>query len=257
MSELSKRTTTEAAASFGPRAILLLPIGSTEPHGPHLPLDTDVTIARAQALRAAERLCELGVVASVLPAVPYGVTNYTEGFAGRISIRPGTLWALVDDVLNAIAQEGARQVVLVNGHLEPAHVEVLRGVVLDHATRAPGRVHALFADVTRRKHAQRLDAEFQSGDCHAGSYETSLVQFADPASVREELRRELPGVRIDLLAKMRTGITTFRAAGAEHAYCGDPRAASAEHGRELVELLAEIVVDLAREHWPDLFLPRA
>lgn len=257
MTELSKRTTTEAAACFGPATIFLLPIGSTEPHGPHLPLDTDVTIARAQALRAAERLGELGVAAAVLPAVPFGVTNYTEGFAGRISIRPGTLWALVDDVLNALAQEGARQVVLVNGHLEPAHVEVLRGVVLDHATRAPGRAHALFADVTRRKHAERLDAEFRSGDCHAGSYETSIVQFADPGAVREDVRRALPSVRIDLLAKMRDGITTFRAAGAVRAYCGDPGAASAEHGRELVELLAGIVVDLAREHWPDLFVPRA
>jgi len=253
MTDLAKLTSPEAAACFQARSIVLFPIGSTEPHGPHLPLDTDVTIALAQARRAAELLHEHGVPAFVVPPIAYGVTNYTEGFPGRVSLRPGTLWALVEDVLRALEQEGVRQIVLVNGHLEPAHVEVLRGVVLDHAVRSVHRAEAVLADVTRRKNAARLGTEFQSGDCHAGSYETSLVQHADPGAVREDARRGLAPVKIDLIAKMKVGITTFAAAGASQAYCGDPRAASAEAGRALTEELARIVVDLARERWPDLF----
>lgn len=254
MVDLAKLTSPDSERCFHARSIALIPIGSTEPHGPHLPLDTDVTIACAQARRAAERCEALGVTAFVLPPIAYGITNYTEGFRGRVTVRPGTLWALLDDVIVALEQEGVRQVVLVNGHLEPAHVQVLRGVVLDHAQRGPGKAHALFADNTRRKQAEKLGAEFQSGDCHAGSYETSLVLAADAASVRTERIAELPPLRIDLIEKMKAGVTTFAAAGATRGYCGDPRAATAAEGEVLLDSLADIVVDLARETWPDLFV---
>src|SRR5688572_18804000 len=102
MTDLAKLTWPEAAVRCRARTIAILPTGATEPHGPHLPLDTDVTIALAQARRAAQRLAELGVSALVLPPLAYGVTNYTTGFAGRVTLRPGTLWALVEDVVDAL-----------------------------------------------------------------------------------------------------------------------------------------------------------
>lgn len=252
MSEWAKCTWIEARELLSDKTVALLPIGCTEPHGPHLPLDTDVTIALAQARRAAELLGEAGVPAIVLPPISYGVTNYTDGFAGRVTIRPGTLWALIEDVITAVEQEGVRQVVLVNGHLEPAHVAVLRGVVLDHAVRANAKAQAILADVSRRRWAATLGEEFQSGDCHAGRYESSLVLHADPASVRPS-RAALAPVKIDLLEKMNAGVTTFREAGATQAYCGDPAAASAAEGRELVDRLARVVLESARETWPELF----
>src|SRR5688572_19969204 len=104
MTDLAKCTWPEARELLGPRTVALLPIGSTEPHGPHLPLDTDVTIALAQARRAAARLGELGVTAVVLPAIAYGITRFTEGFAGRVTLRPGTLWALLEDLVLALEQ---------------------------------------------------------------------------------------------------------------------------------------------------------
>ena len=93
--ELAKRTWPEARALFARDPIALLPIGATEPHGPHLPLDSDVTIALAQARAAAALLEERGVPALVLPPLAYGLTRYTEGFEGRVTLRPGTLWALL------------------------------------------------------------------------------------------------------------------------------------------------------------------
>ena len=101
MSELAKLTWQEARERFHARSVALLPIGATEPHGPHLPLDTDVTIARAQSLRAAERLGEEGVAALVLPPLSYGLTHYTDGFEGRVTLRPGTLWNLLEDVVES------------------------------------------------------------------------------------------------------------------------------------------------------------
>jgi creatinine amidohydrolase len=253
MTDLAKRTWTEAEALLGPRTVALLPIGSTEPHGPHLPLDTDVTIALAQARRAAERLAESGVEAVVLPPLAYGLTNYTAGFAGRVTIRPGTLWALCEDIVVALEQQGVRQVVFANAHLEPEHVRVLRGVALDHAERGPGRAQVVFPDNTRRRWAETLGEEFQGGDCHAGRYESGLVLAAAPEDVREDERRALAPVAIDLLTKMKTGVRSFREAGATEAYCGDPAAASAGEGREMLERLADMTVQCAREAWPDLF----
>jgi creatinine amidohydrolase len=253
MTDLAKLTSPEAQPLFSPRSIAIVPIGSTEPHGPHLPLDTDVTIAVAEARRAAEKLEKLGVSAFVLPPIAYGITNYTSGFAGRVTIRPGTLWALLEDIVNALEQQDVRQIVFANGHLEPEHVKVLRGVALDHVQRAKGKAAVLFADNTRRRFAETLGDEFKSGDCHAGRYESSLVLAADPESVRESERKKLAPVAIDLLAKMKSGITTFLEAGAEQCYCGDPRAASAKEGEQWIDRLADMIVVSARETWPDLF----
>lgn len=253
MVDLAKRTWPEAKELFGPRTIAILPIGSIEPHGPHLPLDTDITIAAAQARRAAEKLERARITTVVLPPLAYGLTNYTDGFAGRVTIRPGTLWALVDDIVCALEQQDVRQVVLANAHLEPAHVQVLRGVALDHPARGKGKAQVVFPDNSRRKIAETLGEEFRSGDCHAGRYESSLVMAADPDAVREAQRRELPAVSIGLIEKMKAGVTSFKAAGADQAYCGDPAAATRAEGEDLIERLADTIVLASREAWPDLF----
>lgn len=253
MTDLAKRTWPEAAELFGPRTVAILPIGSTEPHGPHLPLDTDVTIAVAMSKSTEARLEKLGVPCVLLPAVAYGLTNWTSGFAGRVTLRPGTLWALLEDVVTSLEQQGVTRIVFANAHLEPEHVQVLRGVALDHAVRGADKAQVVFPDNTRRKHAETLGDEFKSGDCHAGRYESSLVLAADPESVRETERRKLPPLEIELIAKMKSGVRGFQAAGAEQAYCGDPASASAKEGRDLVERLADMMMASMREAWPDLF----
>ncbi len=253
MSGLSKKTWPEARELFDERLVAILPVGSTEPHGPHLPLDTDVTIAVAQAEAAAEKLGAKGVRAIVLPPVAYGLTHFTDGFEGRISLRPGTLWALLEDVVESMEEQGVRRVVFSNGHLEPEHVQILRGVAGDYPEITPIRAQVLFPDNTRRRWAETLGEEFRSGDCHAGRYETSIVLAADPDSVREEACRGLPPKSIDLIRKMKEGARSFVEAGAEEAYCGDPAAASAEEGESLVDRLADMIALSVEETWPELF----
>ncbi|MAF67650.1 MAG: hypothetical protein CMJ84_18595 [Planctomycetes bacterium] len=253
MTDLAKCTWPEAEPLFGERSVAILPVGSTEPHGPHLPLDTDVTIAEAQARRAAELLEEAGLSVLVLPALSYGITRWTEGFSGKISLRPGTLWAFLEDIVLSLEQDGVLQIVFVNGHLEPEHIEILRGVALDHPRRAAGEAQVVFADNTRRAWAQRIGGEFAGGDCHAGRYESSIVLAADPEGVRDEERRCLPAVSVGLLEKMKAGASSFREVGADHAYCGDPAAASVAEGEELIERLAELTAAAVRETWPELF----
>jgi len=251
--ELVKMTWPEARELFDERLVAILPIGATEPHGPHLPLDTDVTIARAQALAASAKLDALGVRSIVLPALPFGLTLFTDGFEGRVSLRPGTLWAILEDVVESLEDQGVKRVVFANAHLEPAHIKVLRGVAMDYPEITKIRAQVVFPDNTRRRWAGTLGEEFKSGDCHAGQYETSIVMASDPGAVREKKRESLRPHAIHLIEKMQSGAKTFLEAGAGEAYCGDPAAASAEEGQERIGSLADMVVECVREAWPELF----
>lgn len=254
MIELAKMTWPEAAALLRERTVVVVPIGCTEPHGPHLPLDTDVTIALAQSRRAAELLADEGVQCVLTPPVNYGVTNFADGFAGRVSIQPATLWAVLEDIVESLQQQGVRRILLSNGHLEPEHVAVLRGIVLDHAAATAEKAQVVFADNTRRKWAAELGPDFLRGD-HAGCYETSIALAADRGAVRDSVRAALPPVDIDLVGAIRGGALGFKGIGATQAYCGDPARASAAQGRELIEKLARVLVACTREAWPDLFAP--
>ena len=162
--------------------VLLWPVGSTEPHGPHSPLSTDPIISIGICERVARRLAddpELAVL--ILPTLSYAVTRYSAGFAGRDPRRARTtLRAMVVDVCSVARRQGFPHVVLVNNHFEPEHVQTLHRA-LDEL-EAEG-IRAGYLDLTRRERAQRLTEEFKLGECHAGRYETSLVLAQEPELV--------------------------------------------------------------------------
>ncbi len=114
-----------------PDAVALLPVGR-EREDP--------------ARRAAEDLASEGVTTCVLPPVPYGVTRRSEGSPDALAIRPGTLWALLEDLVTALEEAGLRRVVLVDADRDPDHLKVLRGLPLDHAVRDAERAQVVFAD---------------------------------------------------------------------------------------------------------------
>ncbi|MGH9839375.1 MAG: creatininase family protein [Blastocatellia bacterium] len=219
---------------------LILPAGSTEAHGPHLPLSTDVIIAEEMAVRAARRLKARGEVALVLPPVAYSVTDFSEGFAGSISIRAETATAMVRDILLSLIRQGFRRIAIANAHLEPAHIATLRAAC--EAIKAETQVLIAFPDVTRRRWAQMLTEEFQSGACHAGQYESSLVMSARPDLVREAARLSLAPKLISLSQAIRAGASSFTEIGGDQAYFGSPAAATAEEGDRTFEILAGMIV---------------
>ena len=252
MHDFAKLTWPEARELFAADPVALLPVGATEAHGPHLPLDTDVTIAVAQAKRAAGILDKAGVTTLVMPPIAYTLAQFAFGFPGTITIRPTTLWNLVEDVVESLEQHGVRRVVLCNSHLERQHVQLLRGVCKDHAEVTKDKAQLLFPDITRRRWAGTLGDEFKSGDCHAGRYESSIVLAADGESVREEERLQLAPKEVKLVEKMLDGAPDFIAIGADEAWCGDPAAATAEEGEALLDQLGKIVATTALEEWPEI-----
>ena len=217
--------------------IALVPVGSTEPHGPHLGLGTDVVISAAACLRAAELLDKRGTMIGVIaPAISYGVTECATGFSGAVSIPAAVLTQYIAAVCDGLIASGVRHVCLVNNHLEPAHDQAVRAVLVDR----PRKV-SVACPLTKRW-ARTLSAEFKSGQCHAGRYETSILMAAAPELVVEGVRTRLPAVPISLSDKLSQGVMTFEAMGMEAAYAGDPAAASVEEGEQLIQRLGEMVV---------------
>jgi creatinine amidohydrolase len=240
---LGELTWTEAEALKAAQPIVLLPIGSTEAHGPHLPLATDAILSEELAARAAAALDAEGRTTIVAPTLSYAITHYASEFAGTISIASETATALVADVCSSLIAQGFTRVCLVNSHLEPAHVTSLRQA----CARVPG---VLFPDQLDRKWARTLTDEFKRGACHAGSYETSLVLAARPELVRDEVRRRLMVKPIDLARAMKEGKRTFIEAGAPEAYFGDPASATVEEGNDIYTRLVKMIVEEVRAAWP-------
>lgn len=241
---LAEMTYEEAAAKAKAGAVAFLPTGATEAHGPHLPLETDVIIAGTAALRAARRLDAEGLPVVVLPPLAYAVTEFAADFGGTISLPLDTATALARDVILGAARAGFAGVVIVNAHLEPGNLAALRAAV--EAANARG-ARAVFPDVTKKPHALRLGAEFKSGACHAGSYETSLVLAAEPFLVRDELAQGLAPNPASLSTAIREGKTSFVDAGGPRAYFGYPADASATEGEALYRELTDIFATAARE----------
>lgn len=241
---LARHTTASLHKLLGEKraVVALVPIGSTEPHGPHLGLGTDVVISAAACVRATELLEKRGPLVGVIaPAVSYGVTECASGFPGAVSVPAAVLTAYVAAVCDGLLAQGLRHVCLVNNHLEPAHDAAIRAVLEGRA----GKVSV--ACPLTKKWARTLSAEFKSGACHAGQYETSIMMAAAPEMVDEPMRTILAPVPISLSDKLRAGVTTFAAMGMELAYAGDPAAATIEEGEQLIQRLAEMVVGEVRE----------
>ena len=236
---LARHTTATLEALIGgPRGVIaLVPVGSTEPHGPHLGLGTDIVISAAACLRAAELLEKRGTMTALIaPAVGYGVTECAAGFSGAVSVPAAVLTAYLAAVCDGLLATGIRHVCLVNNHLEPAHDAAVRAVL-------PGRERTVsVACPLTKRWARTLSAEFKSGACHAGRYETSIMMAAAPELVVEPLRTRLPAVPISLSEKLAAGVMTFEAMGMQAAYAGDPAAASIEEGDQLIQRLGEMVV---------------
>ena len=238
MAYLGAATTEEvrSAMSAGP-VVALVPVGSTEPHGPHLPLATDTLISEAVAARACERLVEKGLRAVVGASIAYGVTEFSQGFAGAISVEADALVTWVRAVVMGYLNAKFDHVCVVNNHLEPAHDEAIRKALLGFPE---GRVS--YACPLTRRWARTLSDEFKSGACHAGRYETSLVLATDREAVRTEIATTLSPLTISLSEAIREGAHTFAQVGMTQAYTGAPAEASVEEGRTLLEKLATCAV---------------
>ncbi len=242
---LADMTWLEVAALAERTRVALVPAGSTEAHGPHLPLQTDVLIALGSARRAAELLGVEGIECAIAPPLNYAVTNFGMPFAGTITLPAETVREIVVGVCTSLAAHGFNRIVFSNHHLEPAHFAAIQHGA--QQVMESGLARVAVPDVREARWAATLTEEFRAGSRHAGAYETSLVMVERPDLVREEKRVELAPVWIDLPAQIRAGARTFEEAGSEWAYFGDPAQASVREGQRIFEALARMIATTAKE----------
>ncbi len=217
-----------------PPTAILVPVGSVEPHGPHLPLSVDTTISEVAAMRAARLLVEKDVDVYIAPSVPYGVTEFASGFEGAIGVSASALTALLESIVERLVHDGWSHVCLVNNHLEPAQDEAVRAAI---AKMPKGR--ASVACPLTKRWGRTLSDEFKKGSCHAGRYETSLA-LAAGVRVRDEYAT-LPALEVSLSTEIKAGKTRFAEMGMSRAYTGAPDQATEREGEELFEKLAEMI----------------
>jgi creatinine amidohydrolase len=228
---LARRSWTDADDADTDLAVV--PVGSTEQHGPHGPLGTDTLTARAVADAGVER-CDYEVV--VAPAIPVGVAEEHRQFTGTLWVSEDNFRAYVRDVVTSLAHHGFDRVVLANGH--GGNVDALREVA---------------GTITRHDDAYAVPftwfeavGEHSAEMGHGGPLETSLLLATDPDLVaidRLESARDggsdgwgewCRGVNLAFDSAEFTGNGTV----------GDPTAASAEWGEELLDLAADALADL-------------
>src|SRR5881397_3867588 len=219
--------------------VAILPTGAVEAHGPHLPLGTDIIIAEAMARAGAERLSARGLQVLLLPALPIAPAPFASEFPGTLHAPAEATTLLVVGVVRSLRVHGIHVTAIANAHHDPAHVQALRTAVTEVEASSGGVL--VFPDLTRRRWATRLTAEFSSGACHAGRYEGSVVLAERPDLVRRDLMSALPANPRSLVDAIRRGDTTFTAAGGADAYFGFPAEADAEEGQEMIATLGRIL----------------
>lgn len=230
--ELGFRSWTE----LGDRsATVLVPLGSIEQHGPHLPLDTDVRIAAAVADAATGSGPEpwaQGVDLLVAPPLNYGAAGEHEEFPGTISIGHEVLHSVVVEYGRSACRWAAR-LVFVNAH--GGNGRTLLSAVSQ--LRTEGREVAWFGCAS------------PGADAHAGYTETSLLLHISPMTVRvdEMVSGNVTPVS-ELMASMRAGGV---AAVSDNGILGDPMAASAAEGKRMLSDMAVRLADAVGRWEPD------
>ncbi|MFF4255182.1 mycofactocin biosynthesis peptidyl-dipeptidase MftE [Streptomyces sp. NPDC001663] len=203
----------------GRRPLVLLPLGSCEQHGPHLPLDTDTTVATAVAERAAARLSgERDVV--IAPPQSYGASGEHEGFPGTVSIGHAALRLLLTETGRSLLRWTGRLLV-VNGH--------------------GGNVASL-ADAVAGLRGESRDAAWwpclvPGSDAHAGRTETSLMLRLRPSAVRTE--RAVAGSTEPVEQLMDRLVAESVRGVSPSGVLGDPAGAGADEGERLLERMAD------------------
>ena len=177
----STLTGPEIAAAAARGAVVILPIGAIEQHGPHLPVDTDIHGACEIAWRVATQVPDC----LVLPPVSWGYSATHLGFGGTLSLRPTTLWALLEDLCTSLVEQRFTKIVLLVAHATN------RSFVNTFVTEFYRKHNISLVQVNWVQFGlsafQRLRKSATGGAGHAGEFETSVELYLRPELVRREL----------------------------------------------------------------------
>ncbi len=231
---ISDMTMPEFESGLAKTRIVLLPFGSVEEHGPHLPLSTDTFEAYQVCIKAAERRPLF-----VAPPIHYGNCRSSSCHPGTISISTATLKSLFIDIVKSLRDQGINTFIALSGHAGGAH-----GMALQDAGE---ELIACFDDISVAVVTEFLLARDRGkdlietpGDCHAGEIETSRIMHSHPQLVKGTAPAEYPSFPPGILVRNKR---RYWPGGV----WGDPSKASAEKGARIEEAVVEGLLDLIRD----------
>src|SRR4029453_2467962 len=232
-------TQPEIAAQFKSNPLVILPAGSVEQHGPHLPTGTDTYAANVIAHRVAEIMDGL-----VIPATPLGVTPMHMPFAGTVTLTPDTFIRVVIETCASTAQHGAKYLMILNWH---------EGNIpsLAIAAEALHRQHGMTVLTVQACYvAEELYGHSCNGLTHGGEIEALAVLAHRPDLVHFDRLAyssdHAPAHKMDTLRRTRTFqpvLTDIRSI-APTGWFGSPQHATAEKGKRM---LADVAENIARD----------
>ena len=213
---------------------IIIPFGTVEAHGAHLPLNTDTLIIREVVRKAAEKT---GVY--MAPPVQYGVCTSTGQHPGTIGITAGTLRMLTADIVRDAFKKGLRNFILISGHGGSLHVSAMRESAEALKEDLDGiKIAALSIYEILGKEADAI-AETKN-DSHAGEIETSLVLHLAPRLVKGRSKEEYPAFPKPVVVKDKVRYWPG-------AVWGDPGKATVEKGERVFNIMVESVVSLVKK----------
>lgn len=237
--QLARMTRDEVTAQ-APDAVAVVPVGSTEQHGPHLPMITDTFLVESVLGRALESLSGDPQTYVQAPSMPYGCSDH-HLFAAAVSLRIDTLRAVLADVCDSLVTSGFRRIVLVNGHggNDECVGLAVKELVLRHEVSAAACSYWNLP-ATQPERPERVPG-------HAGWFETSMMLAASPELAHTDRLTTDAGDPLFDQSEV-PGLVAQR--GGEWARVGgvtDPSAdASAESGEALLHSLATGLADALR-----------
>jgi len=233
-------------------AIVLLPVASTEQHGPHLATGVDDFLCSEVCRRTAGKLAS-GQPVVVAPTVWFGLADHHVAFGGTFSISLATYHAVLRDLCRSILQAGFRRIVLVNGH--GGNIQALAAIAgeLTREFAAPIATATYFMEGA----SEAADIlEDQNGVMHACEAETSMMMAAHPDLVDQTRLKDAHGPPFDIPGSLQPSLKRFRSFAelTSSGVAGDARKASAKKGEALLESYAAALARrlLAGEPWGDM-----
>mgnify|MGYP005840652803 CR=1 FL=1 len=230
------------------RAVVILPVGAIEQHGPHLPVDTDTHSVTEIAVRLAESLAEPRVL--VLPTVAYGLSPHHMGFVGTITLRFDTLVGVVRDICRSVHAHGFRKIILLNGHGgNSALLNAVAGSLVEERIFVASLTYwtPIAADL------REIGRSELGGMSHACEMETSVQLHLRPHLVDMASAFAAPVVPLtsfffrDFRAPGSVTYTADFKLDAVDGVRGDPTAAKAETGERILDAAVAKIGQFLRE----------
>lgn len=243
---LPRLSSREVEALDKEEALVILPIGAIEQHGPHMPVMTDALIGEAVLTETMEMLpSDLNVW--MLPPIAYGKSNEHLDFAGTISLSASTLQSIIIDIAKSLKNSGFRRLLLFNTHggnvdllnVAAREIRILTDLMVFYIS--PGS----FGSV-----ADLITEEEQEFGIHAGDVETSMLMAIKPNWVHEDfLVSQFPKVQDYKFLTMEGKIRFAWVMSDISAYgvAGDATAATSEKGETIMRRTSEVLVEALKE----------